>query len=100
FILWLLGYPDQALKRSREALTVAQDLSHPFSLAVALNMAAVLHQVRREVQAVQARAEAAMALSTEQGFAVLLAQGTTLRRWALVEQGQREEGITRLCQGL
>jgi predicted ATPase len=52
------------------------------------------------VQAVQARAEAALALATEQGFAVLLAQGTTLRGWALVEQGQREEGIARIGQGL
>jgi predicted ATPase len=34
--LWLLGYPDQALRRSHEALTLAQELSHPFSLAFAL----------------------------------------------------------------
>ena len=33
WVLWLLGYPDQALKRSHEALTLAQELSHPFSLA-------------------------------------------------------------------
>ena len=33
--LWYLGYPDQALKRSHEALTLAQELSHPFSLAYA-----------------------------------------------------------------
>src|SRR5262249_19759542 len=33
--LWLLGYPDQALKRNHEALTLAQELSHPFSLALA-----------------------------------------------------------------
>ncbi len=31
--LWFLGYPDQALKRSHEALTLAQGLSHPYSLA-------------------------------------------------------------------
>jgi tetratricopeptide (TPR) repeat protein len=100
FILGLLGYPDQALKRSREALTVAQELSHPFSLATALNMAAQLHRLRREVQAVQARAEAALALATEQGFAVLLAQGMTSWGWALAEQGQGEEGIARIDQGL
>ncbi len=28
--LWALGYPDQALKRNQEALTVAQELSHPY----------------------------------------------------------------------
>ena len=38
--LWFLGYPDQALKRSHEALTLAQELSHPFSLAFALSFAA------------------------------------------------------------
>ena len=36
--LWFLGYPDQALKRSHEALTLAQELSHPFSLAFALSL--------------------------------------------------------------
>ena len=32
--LWLLGYPDQARRRSAEALTLAQELSHSPSLAV------------------------------------------------------------------
>ncbi len=34
----VLGYPDQALKRIHEALTLAQELSHPFNLAFALTM--------------------------------------------------------------
>jgi len=55
--LWLLGYPDQALQRSHEALTLAQELAHPFSLAYALNFAACLHQFRREGEATQARVE-------------------------------------------
>jgi predicted ATPase len=46
--LWFLGYPDQALHRQREALALAHELSHPFSLAVALGTVAVLHQLRRE----------------------------------------------------
>jgi predicted ATPase len=99
-VLWLLGYPDRALKRIHEALAVAQELSHPFSLATALSMAAALHLRRREVQAVQERAEATMTLSTEQGFAVLLALGTIFQGWALAEQGQREEGIAQICQGV
>ncbi|MBI3329628.1 MAG: hypothetical protein HYZ81_23350, partial [Nitrospinae bacterium] len=33
--LWLLGYPEQGLQRSREALTLAQELSHPYSQAFA-----------------------------------------------------------------
>ena len=42
--LWMLGYPDQALQRSQEALTLAQELSHPFSLALGPLFAARLHQ--------------------------------------------------------
>lgn len=67
-VLWLLGYPDQALKRSEEALVLAQELAHPFSLAFTLCLAAWIHQNRREGQAAQERAEAAITLSTEQGF--------------------------------
>jgi hypothetical protein len=43
YVLWLLGYPDQALQRSHEALTLAQELAHPFSLGFALLWAARLH---------------------------------------------------------
>src|SRR5262249_49628422 len=35
-VLWNLGYVDEAVKRSRESLTLARELSHPFSLATAL----------------------------------------------------------------
>ena len=33
---WMLGYPDTALARSQEALTLAHQQAHPFSLAYAL----------------------------------------------------------------
>ncbi|MBI3799862.1 MAG: AAA family ATPase [Deltaproteobacteria bacterium] len=98
--LWHLGYPAQALKRSDNALTLAQELSYSYSLAGAPVLAAMLHQFRREGQAAQERAEAAIALSSEQGFPLLLARGTILRGWALAEQGQGEEGIVQMRQGL
>jgi len=98
--LWSLGYPDQALKRSQEALALAQELSHPFSLALALDYATILHQFRRERQTVQERAAAAIALCTEQGFAYYLAWGTVMQGWALAEQGQVEEGIAQMRQSL
>jgi predicted ATPase/class 3 adenylate cyclase len=98
--LWVLGYPDQALERIHEALTLAYELPHPFSLARALIYAGRLHQFRGEPQLTQARAEAAVTLSTEQGLVYWLAEGTILRGWALAAQGQGEEGIGQMCQGL
>src|SRR5229473_126403 len=64
------------------------------------SIAAVLHQLRREGQAAQERAEAMITLSSEQGFPYWLAWGTILRGWALAEQGQGEEGIAQMRQGL
>jgi TOMM system kinase/cyclase fusion protein len=98
--LWYLGYPDQALRRIHDALTLAQELSHPFSLAFALAFAAWLHQLRREAQAVQEQAVAIIALSTDQGFLFWVAWGTILRGWALAEQGQSVEGIAQMRQGI
>ena len=83
-----------------EALTLAQELAHPLSLAYALDWAAMLYRFRREGEAAQERAAAAITLSTEQGFAVYLAWGMILRGWALAEQGQGAEGIAQLRQGL
>ena len=97
---WYLGYPDQAFKRLHEALSLARELSHPYSLGLALMFATYLHQHCREGQAVQERAEAEITLSREQGFSFLLAVGTILRGWALAEQGQGEEGLVQIRQGL
>jgi adenylate cyclase len=97
-VLWVLGYPDQALRRSHEALTLVQGLSHPFSLGFALNYSGRIHSLRREWHVAQKRADALIALSTEQGFAQLLASGTSSRGWALAMQGQGEAGIAQMRQ--
>ena len=98
--MWYLGYAEQALKSSDKAITLAQELSHPHSLALALHYAAWLHQYRREGQATQKRAEELIALSNEQGLPFLVAWGTMYRGWALAQQGQEEEGIAQIRQGL
>ena len=100
WIQWFLGYPDLALERSHEALTIAQEIAHPYSLALTLSFAAMFHEFRREGQAAQERAEAAIALCTEQKFPFWLAMGTILQGWALVEQGQGEGVIVRMRRGL
>jgi len=98
--LWHLGYPDQALKRMREALTLAQAQAHPFGLAIVLAFAAWLHQYRREGQESRERAEAMIALVHEQGPLLYSAWGTILRGWALAAQSQEKEGIAQMREGL
>ncbi|HEV8718957.1 MAG TPA: adenylate/guanylate cyclase domain-containing protein [Candidatus Binatia bacterium] len=99
-VLWMLGYPDQAVKKSQEALALAQELAHPNTLAAALVFASWFYQLCREGQRTKERAEAAITLSTEQGLPFWLAAGESYRGWSLAEEGQGEEGIARIRQGL
>jgi len=98
--LWLLGYPDQARKRSLEAFGLAQELSHPFSLAFALIHVLYVHRFSYEVEATQERAKELFALSTEHGFPITLAVGAAHQGWALAELGRGEEGILHIRQGI
>jgi predicted ATPase/class 3 adenylate cyclase len=101
FPLWFLGYPDQALQRSREALSLSRELSHPFSLVYALCLFALLRSFRREGQAAHELAEEVIRLSHDQGFSLWwLGNGMSVRGWTLVEQGQIPEGVAQICQGI
>jgi predicted ATPase len=62
--------------------------------------AAIYNQLRREVHAAQERVETAISLATEQGFPYWVALGSLLRGWVLVQQGQAQEGIEQINQGL
>jgi tetratricopeptide (TPR) repeat protein len=105
--LWCRGYSDQALERVRRRLSLAQALSHPFSLVAALSRVVVVHLFRRESQDAQAQAETLLTLTHEHGFAQWLGWGTSMQGWALVERAvlsgareQREAGLVHLREGL
>jgi class 3 adenylate cyclase/predicted ATPase len=98
--LWCLGYAEQGMRRTEEALTFAQQSAHPFSLSFALSLTAIFHQLRCEVCAVQERAEATMRLAQEQGFSYWMAVGAIMRGWALAHQGQAQAGIEQIKQGM
>ncbi|MBI3247751.1 MAG: AAA family ATPase [Deltaproteobacteria bacterium] len=99
FTWWDLGYPEQARRHSQQALTLARQVGHPYSEAMALYQAAYLHFLLREAKTAQTYAEAAMALATEHGFPHWIVMGQVLRGWALAEQGHGEEGLAQIRQG-
>jgi DNA-binding SARP family transcriptional activator/predicted ATPase len=99
--LWSLGYPDQALQRNREALTLAKDLDHPLTSGHYLGVATMtFHHLGQDVQMTQSLAEACIRLATEHRLPVWLAVGAIYRGRALVEQGHIEAGLTQMQQGL
>ena len=66
FALWMLGYPDQAVRRGEEALTMANELRNPVNLINTLAFVATVHVLRREPAAARQRAKATMEMSAEQ----------------------------------
>jgi predicted ATPase len=100
WILWILGYPDQAMQKSLEALTLAQELAHPFTLAFALYFVAVLHQFRRESSTAQQRAEELLAFAHKHAFSYWLTMASVIRGKEEARQGTAPEGLVQVRQGL
>jgi tetratricopeptide (TPR) repeat protein len=80
-VLWLMGFPDQALHTSQNALGQLQTVGHAYNQAVISNWGTYLHKYRRDAAAVQTQAEAALALSLEHGIGHRAIQARMLRGW-------------------
>src|SRR5262249_57853545 len=65
--LWLLGYPDQALRICAEARRYADTSQHPFSEAMAQTISLRVHQFRGEAVVVASQADTAIALCEQRG---------------------------------
>src|SRR5215475_8138071 len=98
--LWMLGAPEQALGHIHAPHALAQELSYPPSLAYALVYVTRVTQWRRDVPATLQWTEALMACCTEYGFVQYLSWAELLHGWALMAQGQREQGLAQMRQGL
>jgi len=99
--LWCLGYPEQALKRNQEALALARELDHPFTLADVLCFAGCLfNRMRRDARALKDNAEALVRLANEQNLLSWSAIGTCHRGDAVAMLGQIQEGIAQIREGV
>jgi len=99
--LWCLGYPEQAFNRSLQALDLAHEMNHSFSLADVLRYGCCeLHKMRRDAQLLKVSAEELICLSQEKEFPAWLATGKYSLGEALVLLGQLEEGIRLIREGL
>jgi predicted ATPase len=99
-VLWLLGYPDKALRQLHAAHALGQEVVHPPSQAFAKMLTAIAHQLRRDTDAAHEQAEALIALATEQGFALFRAIGGILRGGTRIALGQPGEQIGQIRRDL
>jgi predicted ATPase len=98
---WLLGYPDQALRIGREAVALAEELSHPFSLTFSLNITALVCQLCGEVEEARNRAETGHKICSDLGGVPFWeAWGPILTGWTLAEKGQQNDGLSLMVQGI
>ena len=93
-MLWLMGRGELAAQRSAEALAAAAEVGHPFSRAIALDYAAMLHLFRGERAAALACAEDAAAVCRKHEFAYYLTVAE------IVAGAAAEDGIARIRQGM
>jgi tRNA A-37 threonylcarbamoyl transferase component Bud32/tetratricopeptide (TPR) repeat protein len=99
-VLWLLGFPDRAVARSRQAASLALEKLDYYGLAIALFNTAKVHQLRREAEAVAQYSQSLLTLADEQAFPVWLAAGTVLAGWAAAQRGDWNEGTARIREGI
>jgi len=95
--LWLLGYPDQALRKSQDSLTLARELSHASTTATALSFAVWLYQQLGESKVMRAHIYEIITIATEHGFPRWLPYGNFLQGWLLVEKDERA-GIAQMIK--
>lgn len=99
--LWPLGYPDRALKRSQEALALARELNHPFTLADVLCFGGCLfHELRGDGYSLETNAADLMRLSRERNLAGWYATGTRYHGEALALQGNIQDGVAQAREGI
>ena len=98
--LWILGRPDSAVARIREARAIAEETAHAVNMAFALTFGTIVHQLRGDVEATRAWADAAVALATEQVLPFWAATARIFRGWAWWKEGRADLGIAEIERGL
>lgn len=97
---WSLGYAKEATEASNKSLALARQIAHPFSLALALNFAALHSALLREGEKAQALAHEAIVTASKHNFPVWLAVGEILSGWAEATLGHPEDGLMRMSKGI
>jgi predicted ATPase len=95
----VLGEVEQAETLALEAIGMARELDHPFTLAFTLAVLSWVYSTFRNANRTLELADEAIAVSTQYSFELSLAWATVSQGWALAENGQ-EEGVGKLISGL
>jgi len=99
-LAWHRGDGDQADVHAAEAIAAAKQIRNPFSLAIALDYAAMLQVFRGDSWAAFTVGREAVELCNRHGFTYYLAMANVLTGWAGAAQGDISGGLAQLRDGL
>ena len=89
---WELGYPDEALRRARQVVALAEKLDHRFSMGEAWGFCTTVHYFRGEYDEALRCAERAIEICKDGGFAVWLAHAEVMHGRLVAELRDPEAG--------
>jgi len=98
--LWHTGEFERATELSEEGIARARVLEEPFTLAIALDYAAMMHQFDHNNVVAQELTAEAIELCTEHHFAYYLAWARMIHGWTIIQAGDYEAGLSEVHAGL
>jgi tetratricopeptide (TPR) repeat protein len=100
FFLWMLGYPDEAVARAEEAITLATQLQHPYTHAYVEFHCGLLRLWLRQPERAREHAVEVLQVVQQCNFPIWSALGTCLHGIADAELGRAEEGLAQVNEGI
>lgn len=94
------GHKKVAVRSLDAAISHARDIEHPFTLAIALTMAAGAMAACGDVGLARLRAREARCIAQQRGFAGVQAWASIYEGWSGVELGETVAGMDLLREGL
>jgi DNA-binding SARP family transcriptional activator/predicted ATPase len=99
-LVWLREAREHANQHAATAIATANRIGDPFSQAIALAYAALLHSFRGQTAAALERGREAMDVCHRNGIAYYFAMASIVTGWAAAAEGQPAEGLAQLQHGL
>lgn len=99
-ILWILGFPEKALRRANQTIALARRIKHPFSIAYAVFHTGLLYLWTRQAELAAEYAQLLRDTADEYDFEIWRAVASCLQGAALVGLGEVEQGLERIAWGM
>jgi predicted ATPase len=98
--LWFRGDPDQAEARASQAVALARELGHPYSLCYALFFCCWQYVFLRDPDQVEQCAEEMIRVSRHQSFPFWETMGMITKGWISAQRGEPAAGLAMMTEWL